>query len=80
MRGSGFNNHQSFLKLPAQGWASRKGSFVHIVPLDPAYKAGLTGHVPAKSCGQALHQTQKLSMPENNFPFLIRQKKRFLIK
>jgi hypothetical protein len=28
--------------------ASRKGSFVHIVPLDPAYKAGLAGHVPAK--------------------------------
>ena len=39
-----------------QGGASRarsgeqnvsKGSFVHIVPLDPAYKAGLAGHVPA---------------------------------
>jgi len=26
-----------------------KGSFIHIVPLDPAYKAGLTGHVPVKS-------------------------------
>jgi len=37
-----------------QGWASRKGSFVHIVPLDPACKAGLAGHVPAKSCDQAL--------------------------
>jgi hypothetical protein len=23
-----------------------KGSFVHIVPLDPAYKVGLAGHVP----------------------------------
>jgi len=41
-----------------QGGASRarsgeqdanKGSFVHIVPLDPAYKAGLAGHVPVKS-------------------------------
>jgi hypothetical protein len=31
-----------------QGGASRKGSFVHIVSLDPAYKAGLSGHVPAK--------------------------------
>jgi len=30
-----------------QGGASRRGSFVHIVPLDPAYKAGLAGHVPA---------------------------------
>jgi len=28
--------------------ASRKGSFAHIVPLDPAYKAGLAGHVPVK--------------------------------
>jgi len=32
-----------------QGGASRKGSFIHIVPLDPAYKAGLAGHVPAKA-------------------------------
>ena len=31
-----------------QGGASRRGSFVHIVPLDPAYKTGLTGHVPVK--------------------------------
>jgi hypothetical protein len=31
-----------------QGGASRKGSFVHIAPLDPTYKAGLEGHVPAK--------------------------------
>ena len=31
-----------------QGGASRKGSFVHIVPLDPAYKAGLSGHVPVR--------------------------------
>jgi hypothetical protein len=26
--------------------APRRGNFVHIVPLDPAYKAGLAGHVP----------------------------------
>jgi hypothetical protein len=31
-----------------QGGASRKGSFAYIVPLDPAYKAGLAGHAPAK--------------------------------
>jgi hypothetical protein len=37
----------------SQGRASRKGSFVHIVPLAPACRAGLAGHVPAKSCGQA---------------------------
>jgi hypothetical protein len=36
------------VKLPAQGRASREGSFVHIVPLDPACKAGLARHVPAK--------------------------------
>jgi hypothetical protein len=29
-----------------QGGASRKGNFIRIVPLDPAYKAGLAGHVP----------------------------------
>jgi hypothetical protein len=32
-----------------QGAASGRGSFLHIVPLDPAYPAGSgTGHVPAK--------------------------------
>ena len=31
-----------------QGGASRRGSFVRIVPLDPAYKAGLAGHLPVK--------------------------------
>jgi hypothetical protein len=31
-----------------QGGASRRGSFVHTVPLDPAYKAGLAGHVSVK--------------------------------
>ena len=30
-----------------RGGASRRGSFVHIVPLDPACKAGLEGHVSA---------------------------------
>jgi len=45
----------AFLLLPLgceaprpQGGASRKGNFVYIVPLDPAYKAGLAGHVPVK--------------------------------
>jgi len=31
-----------------QGGVSRKGNFIYIVPLDPAYKAGLGGHVPAR--------------------------------
>jgi hypothetical protein len=31
-----------------QGGASRKGNFIHIVPLHPAEKAGLAGHVPVK--------------------------------
>jgi hypothetical protein len=33
-----------------QGGASRKGNFIHIVPPDPTYKAGLAGHVPVKMC------------------------------
>ena len=28
-----------------------KGSFVHIVPLNPAYKAGLAGHAPVRMSG-----------------------------
>jgi hypothetical protein len=32
-----------------QGGASRKGNFILIVLLDPAYKAGLAGHLPVKS-------------------------------
>ena len=35
----------------ARDGASRKGNFVHIVPLNPAYEAGLAGHVPAKDFG-----------------------------
>ncbi len=31
-----------------QGGASRKGNFILIVPLDPAYKAGLAGHLPVR--------------------------------
>ena len=31
-----------------QAVASRKGNVVLIVPLDPANKAGLAGHLPAK--------------------------------
>ena len=29
-----------------QGGASRKGNIIYIVPLDPAYKAGLARHLP----------------------------------
>ncbi len=31
-----------------QGGASRKGGLIYIVPLDPAYKAGLARHLPAR--------------------------------
>jgi len=31
------------------GGASRKGNLIYIVPLDPAYKAGLAGHLPVNS-------------------------------
>ena len=31
------------------------GSFLHIVPFDPTYKAGFAGHVPAKEVGCSLH-------------------------
>jgi len=34
--------------LRPNGEATRKGNFVPIVPLNPAYKAGAAGHVPAK--------------------------------
>jgi len=35
------------MKLPAhKGGASRKGNFILIVPLGPAYKAALAGHLP----------------------------------
>jgi hypothetical protein len=32
---------------PHKGGASRQGNLIYIVPLDPADKAGLAGHVPA---------------------------------
>ena len=32
-----------------QGGASRKRNTIFVVPLDPAYKAGLAGHLPVKS-------------------------------
>jgi hypothetical protein len=41
------SNFQSEAFRP-QGGASRKGNTVLIVPLDPAYKAGLAGHLPVK--------------------------------
>ena len=41
--------HRAGLPEPASGEQNvSKGIFVHIVPLDPAYKAGLAGHVPVK--------------------------------
>ena len=32
-----------------QAGASREGNIVLIVPLDPAYRTGFAGHLPAKS-------------------------------
>jgi hypothetical protein len=37
-----------------QGGASRKGNYILIVPLDPAYKAGLAGHLPVNKEKNAL--------------------------
>jgi hypothetical protein len=43
------------VKLPRpQAGASREGNIVLIVPLNPAYKAGLAGHLPVKSNGRTL--------------------------
>jgi len=37
------------VKLPAhRAGASRKGNLIYIVPLDPAYKAGLAGYLPVR--------------------------------
>jgi len=36
-----------FVNLPPTGGASRQGAFFRIVPLEPDYKAGLAGHIPA---------------------------------
>jgi len=43
----------SFEARRPQGAASRQCSDIYIVPLDPAYKAGVAGHVPAEplECG-----------------------------
>jgi len=43
------------MKLPAHAGASRKRNTVLIVPLDPAYKVGLAGHLPVK--GSATKQS-----------------------
>jgi hypothetical protein len=48
--------NDSRMKLPAlKGGASRKGNFIfYIVPLDPALKVGLTGHLPVTN-----HESRK---------------------
>ncbi len=33
-----------------------QGNFIYIVPLDPAYKAGLAGHLPVRSSPASLSQ------------------------
>ena len=75
------------VKLPARsaglpGHASgelnvSKGSFVHIVPLDPACKAGLTGHVPAKWSRVPVKVGSSLG-PSN--PGILDPSERFLIQ
>jgi hypothetical protein len=45
-----------------QGGASRKGSFVHIVPLDPAYKAGSRGTFRPNDKVQMSTQTQSTNL------------------
>jgi len=53
-RSCGEKNGHRVLRKPKseaprpRGGASRRGSFVDIVPLEPAYKAGLSEHVSAK--------------------------------
>jgi len=44
-----------------QGGASWTGSFAYILPLDPAYKAGLAGHLPVRrrSCDYGEQNTGK---------------------
>jgi len=56
-----------------QGGASRKGSFVHIVPLDPAYKAGLAGRVPANSLKTLANFEQRKDKrsPEHGAPVFL---------
>ena len=49
-----------------QGGASRKGSFIYIVPLDPAYKAGLAGHVPVKGGMEIIRGIENLRRPFRN--------------
>jgi len=56
-----------------QGGASRKGNFILIVPLDPAYKAGLAGHLPVENrrkyhaeLGSASHKIIDLRDPERS--------------
>jgi hypothetical protein len=48
--GEGGNGLPQWSEAPRlQAGASRKGNIVLVVPLDPAYKAGLAGHLPVKT-------------------------------
>jgi hypothetical protein len=42
----------------AQPGASRKGDLFYLVPLDPAYMAGLAGHLPVKVQNWILKRVQ----------------------
>jgi hypothetical protein len=67
-------NNQPICEAPRpQGGASRKRNTVFIVPLDPAYKAGLAGHLPARdnyavSLTDKDFQTGSLKQPSNVRP------------
>jgi hypothetical protein len=50
-----FEPRRQNLKLPAhRAGLPGKVILLYIVPLDPAYKAGLTGHVPVESLSHAI--------------------------
>jgi hypothetical protein len=52
----------------SQGGASRRGSLVHIVPLDPAYKAGFAGHVPVKGLSNYYAGASRKSKKSTLYP------------
>jgi hypothetical protein len=57
-----------------------KGSFLHIVPLDPTCKAGLAGHVPAKEVGWLFHHKPTVSSRLRNSRSLIESERNELVQ
>ncbi len=59
-------NHRGTREAPRpQGGASREGDFIHIVPLDPTYKAEFTEHVPASPTGELPVAISLKKIPSN---------------